>query len=279
MTDNILNDNIRLERSGGRINANALLNTSARFWFLMAMAGQFIFLYYIIVFYGSASLSGDFTEVNKRLIHGFIPGDTIGNFAVAMHLILSAVITFGGPLQLIPKIRARFPVFHRWNGRIYMVTAIIISLGGLYMIWTRGTIGALSQHISISLNGVLIIIFAIMATYYAMNRKINIHRRWALRLFLAVSGVWFFRVGFMLWMLANQGPVGFDPKTFTGPFLVFLAFGQYLIPLGILELYFLAQKSRNKVGKISMAATLFILTILMSAGIFGATMGMWLPKL
>ena len=48
---------------------------------------------------------------------------------------------------------------------------------------------------------------------------LDVHRRWAIRLFLAVSGVWFFRVGLMFWIGANQGAVGFDPASFTGPAL------------------------------------------------------------
>ena len=50
------------------------------------------------------------------------------------------------------------------------------------------------------------------------------------------SGVWFFRVGLMLWVVVNQGPAGFDTETFRGPFLTFLSLAQSLLPLAILEL-------------------------------------------
>ncbi len=259
--------------------ASKILKTSATLWFLTAVAGQFIFAYYILVFYGSNALQGNWDAWTKRLINGIIEGDLIGNAAVILHIVLAFVITVSGPLQLIPQIRNRFPTFHHWNGRVYILTAFVISLGALYMTWTRGIIGDLSQHISISLNAVLIMLFAAIALRYAMARQIAIHRRWALRLFLVVSGVWFFRVGFMLWMLIHQKPVGFDPETFTGPFLTFIAFGQYLLPLAILELYFRAQDRASAQGQLAMAATLVVLTILMSVGIFGAVVGMWLPLL
>lgn len=267
----------------GRVNSKRLakkaLSAAAGFWFLVAAVGQLIFVYYIAVFYGGTALQGDFDAWTEALIHGIIPDDLIGNIAVFAHIVLSFVITAGGILQLVPAVRTRFPVFHRWNGRVYMATAFLISIGGIYMILSRGTIGGLSQHIAICLNAVLIMIFAAIALRRAMARDIKAHRRWALRLFLAVSGVWFFRVGFMLWNIMHGAPVGFDPATFTGPFLTFLAFAQYLLPLAVLELYFYAQATTCPPVKFVTAAMLAGFTLLMGVGIFGAFMGMWLPKI
>jgi hypothetical protein len=42
--------------------------------------------------------------------------------------------------------------------------------------------------------------------------------------------VWFFRLGLTLWLLVHQAPVGFDPKTFSGPFLIVLTLAQSLVP-------------------------------------------------
>jgi len=259
--------------------ADKALKAMARFWFLTAVAGQWIFAYYIASFYGGSAVQGDFEAWNKVLPHGFIPGDAMGNFTVATHLLLAMIIIVGGPLQLLPQIRARAPAFHRWNGRLYMLTAFALSIGGLSMVWTRGAVGDLSQHIAISLNGILIMLCAGMALRYALARDFRTHRRWALRLFLTVSGVWFFRVGLMLWLLVNQRPAGFDPQTFTGPFLTFLAFAQYLLPLAILQIYFYVQDTGGAAGRLVTAGSLFALTVAMGAGIFAATMGMWLPRL
>lgn len=45
----------------------------------------------------------------------------------------------------------------------------------------------------------------------------------------------------------------------------------------MLELYLRAQTHAGASGRIAMAASLFVLTVAMGIGIFGATMGMWLP--
>lgn len=263
------------------VRANTALKAAAQFWFLLAVSGQWMFIYYIASFYGGAAAQGNFEVWNKILPHGYTAGDTTGNFALATHLLLATVITLGGSLQLIPQIRLHLPAFHRWNGRLYILTAFIMSLSGLYLsLPGRHHVGDNSQLIAISINAILIMIFAVLALRYAIARKIDIHRRWALRLFLVANGVWFFRVGLMFWIVLNQGPVGFDVQTFTGPFLTFLAFAVYgLLPLTVLELYFRAQKSVQASIKFAMAAGLFVLTLAMGVGIFGATVFMWLPRI
>ena len=259
--------------------ANKSLTLAAQFWFLVAVTGQLIFIYYVAAFYGGAAIAGDFAGWNKVLPRGFIAGETMGNVMLGVHLFLAVIITVGGPLQLIPQIRAHAPKFHRWNGRIYLATAIITSLGGVILVWTRGTIGSTVQHIGISFNAVLIVLCAYMALRYALARQFAVHRRWALRLFLAASGVWFFRVGLMFWIIVNQGPVGFDSNTFEGPFLNFLSFAQYLIPLAVLEMYFYAKDRASATGKLVVTATLVLCTLAMGVGIFGATAFMWLPRI
>ncbi len=83
----------------------------------------------------------------------------------------------------------------------------------------------------------------------------------------------------MLWLIVNQGPAGFDPKTFQGSFLSFLSFADYLVPLAVLEAYLYARDRSGSAGKYAMAVGLLLLTIAMGVGIFGATMGMWLPRM
>jgi len=259
--------------------ADKYLASSAVFWFIIAFTGHLIFVLYIFGLYGISLYQGDFERWNAMMPKGYTEGDIVGNINIGIHLFLAAVISLGGPLQIIPSLRKWFPTFHRWNGRTYVSIAIIISLTGFYLTWIRGSVGGLVGDIAISINGILIIIFAVIAIRYAMARKFAIHRKWALRLFMVVSGVWFFRVGFMLWMLIHQKPVGFDPATFQGPFLTFLSFAQYLLPLLFLEIYFWAKERAGKAGKISTAALIAVLAIAMGVGIFGASIGMWLPNI
>ncbi len=262
------------------INADKALNATAAFWFLVAIAGQWLFAYYIAVFYGGTLIQGNLGEWTKRMIHGFIEGDYIGNAFVLLHILLAFVITFGGPLQLIPQLRTKSRLFHRWNGRIYILTAIIISLGALYMVWSREAIvGGLYGQIAISGNALLIMFFAIMTIRTAMKGNFIAHRRWAIRTFLVVSGVWFFRVGFGLWIFLNNGSAPGSTQDLTGPFDMFLYLANYLLPLVFLELYLYTKDKANASGKFTMAGTLIILTTLMACGIFMAAQIFWLPNI
>ena len=257
--------------------ADTTLKAATRFWFLVVLIGQSVFAFTVASFYGLSALRGDFHRWNKSITHGLVPGDTMGNFAVAMHLFSAVVVILAGILQLVPQIRNRFPVFHRWNGRLYVVTAFTISFAGLYMMWIRGSVGDLPQHLGTSLMAVLIMLCAAMALRYARARDFKTHRRWALRLYLVVSASLFIRAGLFLSIFLNHGPFGFDPSTFQGPFLTFISFAQYLVPLAILEIYLRIRDRGGASGRFAMAAGLFVLTIALGAGIFAVTMAIWLP--
>jgi hypothetical protein len=259
--------------------ANAALKASVRFWFVVLLLGQLLFAFTVASFYGMTAARGNIHTWTKILSHGIISGDGMGNFALATHLISAVIIILAGTLQLIPQIRNRFPVFHRWTGRLYIVTAFTVSLAGLYLMWARGTVGDLPQHLGTSLMAILIMIFAVMALRYAVARDFKTHRRWALRLYLVVSASLFIRAGIFLSLLLNRGPFGFDPATFSGPFLTFVSFAQYLVPLAVLELYLHAQQRPGALMRIAISVLLFVLTLGMAAGIFAVTAGAWAPNL
>ena len=256
-----------------------LLASSGVLWFFVAAIGQWIFVYYVAAYYipflaknGVAGLEA------SHLPEGFVAGDLAGNIAIATHVLIAIIIIGGGPLQLIPPIRNRFPAFHRMVGRTYMTAAVITSIAGLYMVWTRGVPGGPLAPYAISLDAVLIFIFAAIAVRFAIKRKIDRHRRWAMRLFMVVSAVWFFRIGMMFWFMATGG-VGIDPETFTGPFITFIYFGQMFVPLLFLEIYFRAQDSQSAGLKLSATFLVLLATMVTAIGTFAATMGMWLPRL
>jgi len=96
-----------------------------------------------------------------------------------------------------------------------------------------------------------------------------------MRLFLVANAVWFFRIGLMLWLMVNQGPVGIDMETFTGPALVFISYAQFLLPLAVLQLYFSAQASQSAYLKFTTSILIFVLALATLAGVAAASMMMW----
>ncbi|MBZ5707334.1 MAG: DUF2306 domain-containing protein [Acidobacteriia bacterium] len=256
--------------------AAGALKAAAGFWFLVAVIGQWTFLYYIVAFYGPSTFTGNFQvwTRNSFLRMSYVPGDTVGNLAFAAHALLAAVIAFGGALQLIPQIRARAISVHRWIGRLFLVTALGLSASGLYMEWVRGDRASMVDAIAISLNAVLIIVFAALAWRSVLAHEISAHRRWALRTYLVANAQWFTRVGFMAWIVISRKLVGFGAG-FDAPFFLSWGFGCYLLPLGVLELYLRAKEKAGPRGRFAMAGGLMVLTVLMGIGIFAFTMLSW----
>lgn len=279
MTSALSIDSTPVRRRTAEVRAALALTAAARFWFLATIFGQLVFAAYIVSLYGGAVVDGNLNGWNKVMSHGFVRADLAGNIATAVHLLLAAVIMVGGTLQLIPQLRARAPSFHRWNGRVYLAGAVVAALSGLYMVWFRGAVGDTVQHLGISLNALLVLACAGMALRSALSRDFAAHRCWALRLFMCVGGVWFFRVGLMFWLAVNGGPAGFDIATFTGPFLSFLSFAQYLLPLSVLELYLRCGAGGGAAARYAAASVLAVLTLAMALGIAVAIMGMWWPHM
>ncbi|MEL6254984.1 MAG: DUF2306 domain-containing protein [Bacteroidota bacterium] len=258
--------------------ARKALDRSASIWFIIALLGQWFFAAYILGFYGKSSINGEYESWNEHLFSGIIENDFLGNLFLVLHLILAFIITVGGPLQFFPKFRQTYKSFHRWNGKIYILVSLLISLDGLYLIFTRGVVGGSIMMGGNTLNASLIMFFSVMAFLSARKKKFMAHRKWALRTFLMVSGVWFFRIGFSFWILINQGAPG-HTDNFDGPFDFFLAFGHSLVPLAAAELFFLAEKSKNTQVKYSMTGLMFVLALVTALGIFMATQIFWIPKM
>ncbi|MGH9493447.1 MAG: DUF2306 domain-containing protein, partial [Candidatus Sulfotelmatobacter sp.] len=145
--------------------ADTTLKAAARFWFAVTVIGQLAFGFAVATFYGLTSIRGDYH--GWRFTHGFIPGVTQGNLAVVLHLISAVILMLAGAIQLVPQVRGRFPVFHRWNGRTYVLAAVLLSGAGVYMHWIRGSVGDLPQHIGSTANALMIWLCAGMALRYA----------------------------------------------------------------------------------------------------------------
>lgn len=252
--------------SGG---ADGVLGAAAAFWLLTALIGQWLFFYYIASFYGPAMASGNYeawSVLSTMGAKGYVQGDTAGNMTFGAHALAAGIIAFGGALQLVPQIRARAPVFHRWNGRLFLLTVVGLSLTGFYLVWGRGSPPDSLGEMSTTLNGVLILAFAGLAGRYAMARRITIHRRWAMRLYLVSNAQWFLRIGVFAWFVGNMA-LGRE-VSMSDPFFSIWAFGCYLVPIAVLELYLRAKDRGGPIARTAVASLLVLLTLLMGLGIF-----------
>ena len=128
------------------LSGRAALAWSARAWFLAAAGGQLAFIAFILVFTLPRLLGGNYPALNEKPhITGWVPGDAMGNAQFVAHMLVAAVVTLLGLVQVLPQVRQRWPGLHRWSGRAFMVAALAASLTGFYLTWVRGSqLGAAS---------------------------------------------------------------------------------------------------------------------------------------
>ena len=255
---------------------HTLLGGSAKLWFLAVVAGQWLFVYYILLAYVPPTASGDWASWDRvGLIEGYTEGDLLGNLGFISHVLMAAIMTVGGTMQLTPPLRKRFPLVHRMTGRTYMLVAAFLAIGGISLVWIRGSrindIGSLG----VTIDGILILVAISFALRHAIARRIDQHRRWAMRLFIFASGVWFTRIGYMGWAILTQG-AGMS-RDMSGPFDLFISFGSWAVPWVLLELYLKARDSKNTAFKLTMAGMVTAGAAFTALGAFGAWMMMWSP--
>lgn len=271
-------DSIRVPRNRRSLErrAKAALAYSTTAWVVVTAAGMWLFVGYLFLNYALPAFEAGLSAWSgTNLTTGVVPGQPLANVAIAAHIFL-AITTFSlAPIQLVPAFRRRAPAAHRWSGRVFIGSAAIASVSGIYMVWARGNpqAGTL-EHIGTTLNGICVLAFAAIALERARSRNFAEHRLWAMRLFMAASGTYFIRVAYGLWYFdTTQGPAS------VRLFSVFISYGQTIIPLGLLELYRRIQSSGNPVGKYCMAAILLLLAALTAAGTYNAYLLIWLPRL
>ena len=246
----------------------AALKGAAGLWLTVALLGQWAFFAYIMGFYAPPLVSGDYSPwaaLSALGAKAYVPEDDAGNRFFAAHALAAGVVALGGALQLTPFVRRRWPAFHRWNGRVFLLTVVGLSLTGFWLVWVRGLPGDQTSGISTSVNGVLILTFAALAWRAAVARRFDIHERWATRLYLVSNAQWFMRVGLFGYFVISMA-LGAKPAM--GAFVDVWSWGCFLAPLAVAELYLRARDRGGAWARMATALIIAVMTLMMAAGIF-----------
>jgi hypothetical protein len=218
-----------------------------------------LFGLYIVAFYVGALADGQVAKWNQNLPGLYEAHSPAATSALGLHFLAGGLILILGCIQLIGKVRTRWPALHRWLGRIYVSAALLAGLGGLTFILVLGTIGGRIMDIGFGLYGALMVLAAVQTYRYARARSLTLHRAWALRLFALAIGSWLYRMDYGFWLLLGGGRG--HTHDFHGPFDHVMAFFFYVPNLLIVEAFIRAQSAASP--KIKLAA----------AGLFAAATG------
>ena len=194
-----------------------------------------LFGLYILAFYFSSLFSGNLDRWNN-ILHGlYEKGYMTSTTGIGIHFAAGAIILILGSIQLVKSIQERYPVFHRWVGRIYIFSSLLAAIGGLMFILMKGTIGGMVMNIGFSLYGLLMLVSAIEAYRHAVARRINKHSEWALRLYSLAIGSWLYRMDYGFWLQLTDG-LGHQ-HNFEGLFDRIMSFFFYIPNLLVAEVF------------------------------------------
>jgi uncharacterized membrane protein len=116
---------------------------------------------------------------------GTLPPNILGNLFhrpwLDVHVAGAATALLIGPLQFLPRLRARYPAVHRWTGRTYVVACLVGAVGGLFLAF-----GTTAGPIATAGFGSLAVIWFfvnVQGWRRAMDRRFDEHRAWMIRSF------------------------------------------------------------------------------------------------
>ena len=137
-------------------------------------------------------LSGFLTTSNVPKAFSFDQGFSEHPLITLLHIIPGALFMILGPIQIMPRIRARYIQFHRWSGRVFMMAAYIIGLTALILPFIKQPIGGITEIAGTVFYSILFLVCLSMALKFVLRKQIRLHREWMIRTFsigLAISTV------------------------------------------------------------------------------------------
>lgn len=275
-SSNTLSYNNRVN-TGISTTASTALATSVMCWLAIALIGQWLFALYIAIRYGIPVVNGDYNAVNQGLhMDGYQAGAGLDNLIYFGHILPAILLSLGGVVQFVPQIRRKFPVLHRWNGRMFLTLGLLGALTGLYLTWVRGSRLSDLGALGITLNGLLIPVAVYMAWRFVRAGNFKAHQRWAVHSFLLINAVWAFRLFLFGWLMLNQGPKG-NSSTMDGPADLFFSVACYVLPMLVAELVFWAQRQSSERIKWGVTLVMVLGSLLTLIGITAVSMMFWLP--
>ena len=262
-----------LTKSGGIALRWSGIVLVATVWVSAALFGL-----YILSFYAAALYEGTMARWNDILPGLYEEGATAATAGIGLHFAAGGIILVLGSIQLMASVRARFPAFHRWIGRLYVLSSLLAAVGGLVFIAYQGTIGGVVMDIGFSLYGILMFVAAIETYRHAVTRRIEKHRAWALRLFALAIGSWLYRMDYGFWLLLTDG-LG-HTRYFDGPFDRMMAFFFYIPNLLVAEAFIRARYDKASPGlRLSASLILLLATGFLLLGTYYFTLYYWGPAI
>lgn len=246
---------------------------SATVWISAGLFGLYILGFYVISLF-----EGNLVRWNDILPGLYQKGSLASTAGIGLHFVTGAVILLLGNIQLIESLRDRYPVLHRWVGRIYILSSVMAASGGLVFIIFKGTVGGTVMEMGFTLYGLLMLLSGVQTYRYGVARRIDQHRQWGLRLYALAVGSWLYRMDYGFWFQLTGG-VGHS-SNFEGVFDQVMSFFFYVPNLLVAELLIRYRDYRASIRFRRLATMLiWIMTGFLVLGTYYFTRLYWGPAI
>lgn len=249
---------------------------SATVWFSMSVWGIWISIFY------TKAAAFNWNNFNIVFPDMYTKESPVASFAIAFHLIGAAFMAVAGAFQLVKYIRKTYPVFHRWVGRIYIVSSLIASIGGLVFIFAKGSYGGRQADYAFATYGFIFLACGILTFRYAIKRDFRLHKLWAWRLYSLALASWMYRFDYYLWkVLAGHYNTWLSYPNFQGPFDKFENWAFYVPNLIVVEIVFRWGESNDLPTKWAriLDACYYITFVVVVVYTIQAFFQLWLPSI
>ncbi|MBX8944107.1 DUF2306 domain-containing protein [Lysinibacillus sp. K60] len=100
---------------------------------------------------------------------------------IRVHIILAIIALLTGPLGIIKRLRLKSLTFHRWNGRVYVLSIVLNFIAGLYVSFFAT--GGWPSTIGFLILNTLWLITTILGYIYIKRKDVLRHSQWIIRSF------------------------------------------------------------------------------------------------
>lgn len=100
---------------------------------------------------------------------------------IVLHIVFGIAFNLLSPFQFVDVIRARFPKFHRCNGILLVLSAVIVTFTALWMNHYYPSYGGLLKYSGIVAYNIVMLSALYLAIKHALNQNIKNHRLWMMR--------------------------------------------------------------------------------------------------
>ncbi|WP_313804274.1 DUF2306 domain-containing protein [Cytobacillus sp.] len=100
---------------------------------------------------------------------------------IRIHIVLAIFSLLTGPLGVIKRIRVKSNNFHRWNGRIYVLSILLNFIPGVYVSFFAT--GGWPSTLGFLILNTLWLGTTILGYWYIKKQKIILHSQWIIRSF------------------------------------------------------------------------------------------------